>query len=205
MTTTPVGVCPIDIKLVITVDELTECIASQVLLGLGNKPLSEMSTSTQRRYSDAAEAVLNLLNDRITAAFPDSARKPLQSQVCGSATIETTAEPEPYDAEAIWKAVADVRAERNAQYNLGHSRVGMLNGFQRIGGMWRCILEQALHVKFPRGIQPHTVCTMLAALKLWRITANPEFQDSYIDAINYTALAEECYNLQLGEKQIEKK
>lgn len=97
-----------------------------------------------------------------------------------------------YDPEAIFERVRAVRRERTANY-AQEQPSRRRQGFARIGYIWGGILAEYLDME-PLELPGWLVATMMAALKCWRIVANPKQDDSYVDGINYTAIAEECYN-----------
>lgn len=43
-------------------------------------------------------------------------------------------------------------------------------------------------------VTPHMVALFMVATKIFRSIANPDLEDSYIDMINYAAIAKECHS-----------
>ena len=71
------------------------------------------------------------------------------------------------------KVIEHILAERQEQYG------DATENFTKIGLMWSLILDKKIV------IEPEQVAQMMIALKLVRLSANPEHEDSWLDIEGY--------------------
>jgi len=71
--------------------------------------------------------------------------------------------------------LSDILNERQEQYG------DPTENFRKIGIMWGVILD------LPYSLAPYQVAQMMIALKLQRISVNPDYEDSWLDIQGYAA------------------
>jgi len=71
--------------------------------------------------------------------------------------------------------LSDILDERQEQYG------DPTENFRKIGIMWGVILD------LPYSLAPYQVAQMMIALKLQRISVNPDYEDSWLDIQGYAA------------------
>ena len=71
--------------------------------------------------------------------------------------------------------LSDILNERQEQYG------DPTENFRKIGIMWGVILD------LPYSLAPYQVGQMMIALKLQRISVNPDYEDSWLDIQGYAA------------------
>lgn len=103
--------------------------------------------------------------------------------------IRSGVDASPPRAELLTTALGLVTGDRNNQYGPPTA------DFQRAAGILNALGYQALR---GRDIQPHDIAVMVGAVKLSRITWQPEKDDNWIDLAGYAACGWECVTEELA-------
>jgi hypothetical protein len=140
------------------------------------------SIAKQRRDRRVSDGTYYVVVDGILSKYRASLNEADQDK--------PASEPPPDLCERA-TAVLRARTAAHGQQKEGKIATARLDlDFSTLGGIWRCILENAFKMPIPP-IPSWLACTMLAALKVWKMSAatGEQFDDSCIDLINYTRIA----------------